>query len=104
MRQCENKIQKINTTLGELTIEQDNNFPNRITIFLDNSPIMMLDGEAPEYENKFVFKRYTHKNVIHNDDYINKSVYQIKEEELTSETVAYILKSLEENNDEKRNS
>lgn len=96
MKQYENIIQKINTTLGELIIEQDNNFPNRITIFLGNSPIIMLDGEAPEYENKFVLKRYTHKNVLHNDEYINKSVYQIKEEELTPETVSYILKSLEE--------
>ena len=84
-------IKTINTTIGELSIHENaDNFPNGLVIKLNNAPIVRIE----ESNNKLVIKRYSNKNTIYDDDYINLKPYDV--EDLDIDTINEILKDIEE--------
>lgn len=86
-----------NTVVGKLTFQKNNeNFPNGLTIKLNNAPIILLEEtEDNTGENKLVLKRYPNKNIINNDDYFNMISYDIDISKIAKETVDEILKDIE---------
>nr|DAV25187.1 MAG TPA: hypothetical protein [Caudoviricetes sp.] len=87
----------LNTIVGELTFETNaENFPNGVTVKLDNTPIILLEEIKDNVgENKLVLKRYPNKNVLNDDDYFNTFSYDINIATIAKETVDAILKDIE---------
>lgn len=92
----DNTVMKLDTELGEISIEiNNNNMPVGLTIKLNKAPIVLLETKDSD-DPKLVLKRYPNKNVVNDDDYMNLESFGIELDKINPELIKSIVSTIEE--------